>query len=46
VVADVEPPFYGDFLKDQSEKLKLVGEIKQQVATLAFDPPDCGRGGL
>jgi preprotein translocase subunit SecF len=40
VVADVEPPFYGDFLKDQSGKLKLVGEIKQQIATLTFDPPD------
>ena len=40
VVADVEPPFYGDFLKDQSEKLKLVSEIKQQIATLTFDPPD------
>jgi preprotein translocase subunit SecF len=40
VVADVEPPFYGDFLKDQSEKLKLVGQIKQEIATLQFDPPD------
>jgi hopanoid biosynthesis associated RND transporter like protein HpnN len=40
VVADVEPPFYGDFLKDQSEKLKLVGEIKQQIATLEFGAPD------
>ena len=40
MVADIEPPFYGDFLKDQSEKLRLVGQIKQQVATLAFNPPD------
>jgi hopanoid biosynthesis associated RND transporter like protein HpnN len=40
VVADVEPPFYGDFLKDQGEKLKLVGEIKQEIATLQFDAPD------
>ncbi len=40
VVADVEPPFYGDFLKDQSGKLKLVGEIKQQIATLEFGAPD------
>jgi hopanoid biosynthesis associated RND transporter like protein HpnN len=40
VVADVEPPFYGDFLKDQSEKLKLVGQIKQEIATLQFNPPD------
>ncbi|MGO9587312.1 MAG: MMPL family transporter [Limisphaerales bacterium] len=40
VVADIEPPFYGDFLKDQSKKLELVGQIKQQIATLAFNPPD------
>jgi hypothetical protein len=40
VVADIEPPFYGDFLADQTPKLKLVGEIKQQLATLAFNPPD------
>jgi len=40
VVADVEPPFYGDFLADQTAKLKLVGEIKQEVAALEFSPPD------
>ncbi|MGA2786246.1 MAG: MMPL family transporter [Verrucomicrobiota bacterium] len=40
VVADIEPPFYADFLADQAPKLRLVGEIKQQVATLAFSPPD------
>ena len=40
MVADIEPPFYDVFLADQSPKLKLVGEIKRQVATLAFDPPD------
>jgi hypothetical protein len=39
-VADVEPPFYGDFLADQSEKLKLVGQIKQEIASLQFNPPD------
>ena len=40
MVADVEPPFYGDFLADQSEKLKLVGQIKQEIASLQFNPPD------
>ena len=39
-VADIEPPFYGDFLTDQREKLKLVGQIKQEVAPLQFNPPD------
>jgi hopanoid biosynthesis associated RND transporter like protein HpnN len=39
-VADVEPPFYADFLADQTSKLRLMGEIKQQTATLAFNPPD------
>ena len=39
-VADIEPPFYGDFLADQSEKLKLVGQIKQEIASLQFNPPD------
>ena len=39
-VADIEPPFYADFLADQTSKLRLVGEIKQQTATLAFNPPD------
>jgi len=40
MVAEIEPPFYDDFLADQTPKLRLVGEIKQQVATLAFNPPD------
>jgi hypothetical protein len=40
MVADIEPPFYGDFIADQTPKLKLIGEIKQQIATLAFNPPD------
>jgi hopanoid biosynthesis associated RND transporter like protein HpnN len=40
VVADVEPPFYGDFLADQTEKLKLVGEIKHEIAALQFSAPD------
>ena len=40
MVADIDPPFYADFLADQTTKLKLVGEIKQQVAALAFNPPD------
>jgi predicted RND superfamily exporter protein len=39
-VADIEPPFYGDFLADQSEKLKLVGQIKQEIAPLQFNTPD------
>jgi hopanoid biosynthesis associated RND transporter like protein HpnN len=39
-VADIEPPFYGDFLADQREKLKLVGQIKQEIAPLQFNPPD------
>ena len=39
-VADIEPPFYGDFLTDQREKLKLVGQIKQEIAPLQFNPPD------
>jgi hopanoid biosynthesis associated RND transporter like protein HpnN len=39
-VADIEPPFYGDFLKDQTKKLRLVGEIKQEIASLQFNPPD------
>jgi hopanoid biosynthesis associated RND transporter like protein HpnN len=40
MVADIVPPFYADFLADQTPKLRLVGQIKQQVATLAFNPPD------
>ena len=39
-VADIEPPFYGNFLADQSEKLKLVGQIKQEIASLQFNTPD------
>jgi hypothetical protein len=39
-VADIEPPFYGDFLADQSEKLKLIGQIKQEIASLRFNTPD------
>jgi len=39
-VADIEPPFYGDFLTDQREKLKLVGQIKQEIAPLQFNTPD------
>jgi uncharacterized protein len=41
VVAETQPPFYKDFLNpDQSEKLKLIGAIKNQVAALEFAPPD------
>ncbi len=40
-VAETQPPFYKDFLNpDQNEKLKLIGEIKEQVAALEFSPPD------
>jgi hypothetical protein len=40
-VAGTEPPFYKDFLNpDQNQKLKLIGEIKAQVAALEFVPPD------
>jgi len=40
VVADVDPPFYGDFLMDQSKKLELVGQIKQEIASFQFNPAD------
>ena len=40
VVAEVEPPFYQDFLADQTGKLKLAGEIKLEVAPLQFNAPD------
>ncbi len=40
VVADIDPPFYADFLADQTQKLRLVGEIKQEVATLTFNALD------
>jgi hopanoid biosynthesis associated RND transporter like protein HpnN len=39
-VADVEPPFYENFLEDPTEKFKLIGDIKQEIATLKFNPPD------
>ena len=40
-VAETQPPFYKDFLNpDQNKKLKLIGEIKEQVAALEFSPPD------
>ena len=40
-VAGTEPPFYGDFLAaDPGEKLKLIGEVKAEVAGLRFNPPD------
>jgi hopanoid biosynthesis associated RND transporter like protein HpnN len=40
VVADVDPPFYGDFLMDQRKKLELVGQIKQEIASFQFRPAD------
>jgi len=39
-VADVEPPIYKNFLEDPSEKFKLIGGIKREIATLQFNPPD------
>ncbi len=40
-VAATEPPFYRDFLQPASpEKLRLIGEIKDEVAALKFSPPD------
>ena len=40
-VAATEPPFYKDFLApDQSEKRRLIGEVKAEVADLHFNPPD------
>ena len=40
-VAGTEPPFYRDFLAaDPGEKLKLIGEVKAEVAGLRFNPPD------
>ncbi len=42
-VAEVQPPesLFRDFLNpDQKEKLKLIGEIKDEVASLQFSPPD------
>jgi hopanoid biosynthesis associated RND transporter like protein HpnN len=40
VVADVEPPFYKNFLEDPAEKFKLIHGIKQEIATLQFNPTD------
>ena len=41
LVAGTEPEFYKDFLNtNQSGKLKLIGQIKEQVAALDFAPPD------
>ena len=40
-VAATEPPFYQDFLNpDPGEKLKLIGEVKAEVAALKFAAPD------
>ena len=40
-VAETQPPFYKDFLNpDQNATLKLIGEIKAQVAAIEFRPPD------
>jgi hopanoid biosynthesis associated RND transporter like protein HpnN len=44
-VADIEPPasLFQDFLNSSNaEKLKLIGEIKQQLAPLQFGEPDSG----
>jgi hypothetical protein len=41
LVAGTEPGFYQDFLNtNQAEKLRLIGEIKRQVAAVEFAPPD------
>ncbi len=42
-VADVEPPFYENFLENPTNKFKLIGEIKQEIAALKFNPPDMRR---
>jgi predicted RND superfamily exporter protein len=40
-VAETQPPFYQDFLNpNQGEKLRLIGQIKEQIATIEFSPPD------
>jgi len=40
-VAATEPPFYKDFLNpDPGEKLRLIGEVKAEVAPLKFSAPD------
>jgi hypothetical protein len=40
VVAEVEPPFYKNFLEDPAEKFKLIGGIKKEIAALQFNPTD------
>ena len=40
-VASTEPPFYREFLNpDPADKLRLIGDIKTEVAGLKFSPPD------
>ncbi len=40
-VAETQPPFYKDFLNPNTEvKLRLIGEIKDEVAELKFTSPD------
>ena len=40
-VADTEPPFYSDLLHpDLGGKRKLISEVKAEVASLKFKPPD------
>jgi hypothetical protein len=40
-VAETQPPFYKDFLNpNPGEKLRLIGEIKAEVAPLKFSAPD------
>jgi hopanoid biosynthesis associated RND transporter like protein HpnN len=40
-VAATEPPFYKDFLNpDPGEKMRLIGEVKAEVAPLKFAAPD------
>lgn len=40
-VAVTEPPFYNDFLNhNQGEKMRLIGQIKTEVAGLKFKPLD------
>jgi len=40
-VAETQPPFYKDFLNpNPAEKLRLIGEVKAEVAPLEFSAPD------
>jgi len=40
-VAETQPPFYKDFLNThQGEKLEMIGQIKEQIAAIEFNPPD------